>query len=191
MASLKLTQKQEAFVIGLMHGKSQREAYRAAYNADNMSDAVVDVKASELLKVGKVSVRYQELRGKVVQAAEEQAIMSAVEILKEIESIATDDISNYLQFRTENTVAGYEDGEPVFEYRPVVELKDSRNINTKNIQEITIGANGTFKFKLYSREAALSKLADLLGVDALRKAKQRLAEERFEHDKTTDAMRYF
>ena len=186
-----LTKKQEQFVLELIKGKSQREAYRAAYNADKMSDSVVDVKASELLKVGKVSVRYHELRGKVVQAAEEQAIMSAVEILKEIESIATDDISNYLQFRTENTVAGYEDGEPVFEYRPVVELKDSRNISTKNIQEITIGANGTFKFKLYSREAALSKLADLLGVDVLRKAKQRLAEERFEHDKTTDAMRYF
>jgi phage terminase small subunit len=112
--------------------------------------------------------------------------MSALEILREIESIAQDDISNYLEFRTEKTVAGYEDGEPIFDYRPIVALKDSRNINTKNISEVSLGANGTFKFKLYSREAALTRLAELQGVDVLRKAKQRLSEDRFEYEKLKD-----
>lgn len=192
MANEKLTKKQDAFLYGVMKGMSQRDAYRAAYNASRMSDAAVDVEASRLLKIPKVALRYDELRSKALAVAEEQAIMSAVEILKEIESIAKDDISNYLDFRTEKTLIGHdEDGEPVYGYKTIVEMKDSRTIDTKNVSEVSVGVNGTFKFKLYSREAALAKLAELQGVDVLRKAKQRLAEDRFEHDKDIDSKRYW
>lgn len=57
----KLTLKQELFVQGIISGLSQRQAYRKAYKADKMSDETVDSKASELLKNGKVTVRYREL----------------------------------------------------------------------------------------------------------------------------------
>ena len=56
-----LTPKQEKFVQALIAGKSQREAYKEAYNAANMKDEVIDVRASELLKKSKVKVRYEEL----------------------------------------------------------------------------------------------------------------------------------
>lgn len=186
-----LTPKQEKFVQELLKGKSQRDAYKAAYNATKMKDCVIDVKASELLKIGKVAVRYSELHGKVLKRAEEQAIMSAVDILKEIESIAQDDIANYLNFRTEKTIVGYEDGKPIFDYRVVVDMQDSRIINTKNISEVSIGVNGTFKFKMYCRDTALYKLAELMGVDVLRKAKQALAEERYKHDQEIDSKKYW
>ena len=56
-----LTPKQEKFVQALISGMSQREAYKEAYNAANMKDEVIDVRASELLKKSKVKVRYEEL----------------------------------------------------------------------------------------------------------------------------------
>lgn len=187
----RLTAKQEKFVRELIKGKSQREAYKSAYSAKNMSNATIDSNACRLLKDNKVAARYDELISKVRSKAEQQAIMTAVEILQEIESIAKDDISNYLEFRTEKTVVGHDEDGPVFAYRPIVSLKDSREISTKNIAEISLGANGTFKFKLYSREAALAKLAELLGVDTLKAARQKLAEERFAHDLDIDAKRYW
>ena len=63
----KLTQKQEKFVQALISGKSQREAYKEAYNAANMKDTTVDKRACELLKNGKVAGRYEALK------AEEEA----------------------------------------------------------------------------------------------------------------------
>lgn len=57
----KLTAKQEKFVLNVVSGMSQRAAYRDAYPNSKMKDSVVDVKASELLKSGKVKVRYDEL----------------------------------------------------------------------------------------------------------------------------------
>ena len=57
----KLTAKQERFVQNIVSGMSQREAYKNAYNVTKMKDETVDIKASELMKNGKVTVRYQEL----------------------------------------------------------------------------------------------------------------------------------
>lgn len=63
----KLTQKQEKFVQALISGKSQREAYKEAYNAANMKDSTVDSNACRLLNNSKVAARYNELK------AEEEA----------------------------------------------------------------------------------------------------------------------
>jgi phage terminase small subunit len=188
-----LTPKQEKFVEELIKGKSQREAYKIAYNAKRMKDTTIDSHASRTLKIDKVKARYDELRGKVVKRAEEKAIITAEEILKEIVSIAKDNISNYLDFRTEKTVVGHdkETGEPIIDYAPIVDIKDSRTINTKNVSEISVGANGTFKFKTYCRDTALYKLAEIIGMDELKKAKQKLAEDRFEHEKDIDSKRYW
>ena len=56
-----LTPKQEKFVQALIAGKSQREAYKQAYNAANMKDETIDKRASELFSKGAVKGRYQEL----------------------------------------------------------------------------------------------------------------------------------
>lgn len=189
---VKLTQKQEKFVQELIKGKSQREAYRIAYpSSKKWKDNVVDVKASELLKNGKVSVRYNELRGKVIKRAEEKAIITAEEIIKEIASIAKDDIGNYLDFSMQNVVVGFNDDGPIREDRIVVDIKDSKDIDTKNISEISLGKDGQFKFKLYQKDTALYKLAEIFGLNELNKAKQKLAEDRFEHEKDIDSKKYW
>ncbi|MBR5873169.1 MAG: hypothetical protein IKY90_00365 [Oscillospiraceae bacterium] len=57
-----LTENQELFLYFLVYeGLSQREAYRKAYPNCHAKDSVVDVKASTLLKVDKVRVRYQTM----------------------------------------------------------------------------------------------------------------------------------
>ena len=56
-----LTQKQEKYVQGRGAGLSQREAYKQAYNAENMKDTTIDSRASKLLAEYKVNARYREL----------------------------------------------------------------------------------------------------------------------------------
>ena len=87
-----LTLKQEKFVQELVKGKSQREAYKCAYNASKMSDNSIDREASILLKNPKVTQRYEELRSKVIKRTEDKAIITAAEIIQGIADIANDDI---------------------------------------------------------------------------------------------------
>ena len=189
---MKLTQKQERFVQELIKGKSQREAYKRAYNAKNMSDNSIDVNASKLLKNTKVALRYNELRTKVVKRAEEKAIITAEEVIRGIASIAKDDIKNYLSFKTGEGVVGYDsDGEPIIDHRIIVDLKNSDDIDTSNISEISIDSKGTFKFKRYDKDKALYKLADIMGLDEMAQKKQKLAEDRFEHEKDIDGKKYW
>lgn len=186
-----LTKKQEMFVQGLIKGLSQRQAYKASYDAENMSDNSIDVNASKLLKNAKVTLRYNELKSKVIKRTEEKAIITAEEIIREIVGIAKDDIKNYLSFETKEVVVGFEDDEPIREERITVNLKDSNTIDTKNISEVSLGKDGNFKFKLYERDKALYKLAEMFGINELNKAKQKLAEERFEHEKEIDKKKYW
>ncbi len=57
----KLTPKQESFCKKYVETSNASEAYRLCYKADKMKDSVIHVKASELLKNGKVEVRVAEL----------------------------------------------------------------------------------------------------------------------------------
>ena len=59
--TLSLTTKQEIFVQRLIEGNSQREAYKFAYNAENMKDETIDKRASELFSKGEIKGRYEEL----------------------------------------------------------------------------------------------------------------------------------
>lgn len=64
---MKLTVKQEAFCLAYMETGNASEAYRRAYSAGKMSADVIAVKACEVLKNGKVTVRVQELQAKAVE----------------------------------------------------------------------------------------------------------------------------
>jgi len=80
-----LTGKQEAFAQAIVSGMNQSDAYRAAYNAGTMSAATINVKASEVMANGKVSVRVAELRKPVVEALQyglQEAMAEAAEALE-------------------------------------------------------------------------------------------------------------
>ena len=62
---MSLTTKQELFIQGLIKGYSQREAYKMAYEADNMKNETIDSKASILFKTEKIRARYEELKNEL------------------------------------------------------------------------------------------------------------------------------
>lgn len=68
-----LTAKQEKFVQNLVKGMSQRQAYKDAYDAENMQDNSIDTEAWKLLQNPEISQRYQDL----MQKLEDEAIMTA------------------------------------------------------------------------------------------------------------------
>lgn len=62
-----LTPKQEKFCQLYVETGSASEAYRQSYDASNMKPDTINVKASELLSNGKISVRVGQLRERLVK----------------------------------------------------------------------------------------------------------------------------
>ncbi|MBP3930229.1 MAG: HNH endonuclease [Peptostreptococcaceae bacterium] len=56
-----LTPKQEKFIMALINGMSQRQAYKFAYNAENMKNHTIDKRACELFKKDNVQAKYKQL----------------------------------------------------------------------------------------------------------------------------------
>lgn len=73
-----LTAKQEKFVMNIIDGMSQADAYRSSYDVKKMSDKTVWEKASRLMSDDKVRARLQELRDQMMKPS----IMSAQERLE-------------------------------------------------------------------------------------------------------------
>jgi phage terminase small subunit len=64
-----LTPKQEKFAQAVASGMTQADAYRHAYNAENMADSTIWSRASELAADGKVSGRIKALQEAATIAA--------------------------------------------------------------------------------------------------------------------------
>jgi hypothetical protein len=80
----KLTDKQEGFVMSLIQGDSQRQAYIANYNTENMTDKTIDELACRLFANVKVRARYDELKDALVEKAEEEGLLTAIDLLKKL-----------------------------------------------------------------------------------------------------------
>jgi len=92
----RLTEKQEIFAQTLFAGKvTQREAYKLAYNCDNMKDKTIDEKACILAKDAKVRARIKELQDEL----KERNIVTAEEVLKHWHDIATADPNEIIHLR--------------------------------------------------------------------------------------------
>jgi len=71
-----LTSKQEKFAQAVASGMTQADAYRHAYNAENMADSTIWSRASELAADGKVSGRIKALQEALQEAATIAALWS-------------------------------------------------------------------------------------------------------------------
>ena len=90
---MSLTSKQEKFIQALVAGKSQRQAYKEAYNAAKMKDETIDVRACELLKNSKVKARYDQL----LEEHKNKALYTREEMVNDliwIKEKAKEDIKN-------------------------------------------------------------------------------------------------
>ena len=89
-----LTPKQEKFVIGLINGMSQRQAYKFAYDCKKMKDTSIDVSACELFKKDKIQLRYNQLIKEKQQ-----------NILKNVSNINSDLLSKVEKYKDNNETA--------------------------------------------------------------------------------------
>ena len=86
-----LTIKEEIFVQRRIEGYSQTEAYRFAYNCENMKDKTVTEKASKLMAKNNVRARYEELL-KEIKEKSFYTVEKANDDLNWIKSKAKEDI---------------------------------------------------------------------------------------------------
>lgn len=91
MNTVKLTTKQEQFVLNVFSGMPQREAYLKAGYSSNTSMAVIDVQSSRLSKNAKVLLRLEELRQKVAS----DKIMEVRERKERLSEIARGRLTDY------------------------------------------------------------------------------------------------
>ncbi|HCY6687971.1 TPA: terminase [Staphylococcus aureus] len=89
---IKLTPKQEKFVLGLIEGKSQRKAYiDAGYSTKGKSDNYIDSRAFELSKNSAVLDRYEKLRQEVAEQSK-WTRQKAFEEYEWLKNVAKNDI---------------------------------------------------------------------------------------------------
>ena len=63
---MNLTSKQEKFCQAIVRGLNQSEAYREAYDAENMAPETVNQRAYEMMGRGDITARVRELREPVL-----------------------------------------------------------------------------------------------------------------------------
>lgn len=78
-----LTAKQEKFCRGVVKGLTYSDAYREAYNVDNMKPETVNNSAFKLIQNGDITARISELKGKI----EEKLIYSAARSFEKLDQI--------------------------------------------------------------------------------------------------------
>lgn len=87
----KLTPKQEAFARAVaLDDMTQADAYRSVYNADNVPDDQIYVRASEVANNSKVSVRIAELRKECITPK----VMNAQKRREKLTDLANDEDPN-------------------------------------------------------------------------------------------------
>ena len=117
---------------------------------------------SRLLKRDDVSDRIDELKENAIK----KLGLDQLYTLSYYKQIIEDDIRNYLSFKNKEVEFTDRNGEEDSYHMMDVDIKDSDDIDTWNISEISKGKDGQFKFKLHSKFDALEKLQKIIGIDA-------------------------
>lgn len=153
-----MTPKQEAFALAYVETGNASEAYRRAYNAENMSERAIAVEASRLLGHPAVSLKVTSLR----KAAEERTGITVDRVLNELGRVAFSDIRDVVHW--------HEDG---------VDLIPSNDITADvaaTIREVKVSKTTTRgkddyeqtreqrEVKLYDKLRALELIGKHLGV---------------------------
>ena len=153
----RLTQKQRRFVQEyLVDLNATQAAVRAGY-----SERTAHVQGPRLLGNVRVQVAIRE----ALKKREQRTEITQDRVLTELAKIGFADIRDYLEYKTEKTVVAYgDDGEPIIDYRQIIDVIDSKDVDTSVIQEVSISKDGTFKFKLYDKQKALNDIGRHLGM---------------------------
>lgn len=166
-----LTKLQQKFVLGILKGLNQIDAYRqAGYKAK--SDESARASASEIL----TNLNVKSFLDSVNETAVSSAIMTREEALERLSSIGRSSVSEMVEF-SEHSMGKDDDGNPVIQ--AVWKFKDSALQDLKAlsaISELTAGKDG-IKLKLHDPKAAIKQLADMQGWEAPKKVEHSISEQ--------------
>lgn len=155
-----LTAKQEAFALAYLQTGNASEAYRRAYNAENMKPETVNKRACELMANGAITGRLAELNAAAVSAA----VMTRQEALERLSVFARTDLAELVEFGSYEL--GQDDsGQPIVQAS--WRIRDSALQDPKKlvaISELSAGRDG-IKIKTHSPLQAIQQLAKLQGWD--------------------------
>lgn len=158
MAVLTAKQKQfaEEFIIDL---NATKAAIRAGYSEHTAKE------------IGYENLTKPHIAEYIQQLMDERSNRTQVKadrVLEEYAKIAFADIKNFLSFRTEKAMVGVDEeddeGKPLYDYRQVIEMKPSEEVDGTMISEVSINAKGVFSFKLHDKKGALDSIAKHLGM---------------------------
>lgn len=155
-----LTAKQEAFALAYLQTGNASEAYRRAYNAENMKPETVNKRACELMANGAITGRLAELNAAAVSAA----VMTRQEALERLSVFARTDLADLVEFGSYEL--GQDDsGQPIVQaswhIRDSV-LQDPKKLAA--ISELSATKDG-IKIKTHSPLQAIQQIAKLQGWD--------------------------
>jgi len=103
-----LTPKREKFCIEYVkNGQQARAAYKSAYDSGNMKDAVISVKASELLKIEAISERISELKEKLAKAVEKKFNLTVEDVAMRIDNLAVSADKEEVQLKANEALMKY------------------------------------------------------------------------------------
>lgn len=97
---MSLTPKQEKFCLVYLETGNASEAYRQSYEAGRMKPRVIEQRAHDLLKNGKIAVRLAELR----QAAQQRNDITVDKIIRELALIGFSNMLDYVTPQSDGTV---------------------------------------------------------------------------------------
>ncbi len=157
MAKKKLTPMRQRFVAEYLKDlNATQAAIRAGY-----SEKTSHVQGPRLLGEPDVKAAVEA----AIARRNKRLEISQDRIVRELAKVGLADIKDYLSYRTALTQVGVDDdGEPVIDYAPVIELVPSEDVDGTVIQEVSLSAKGVFSFKLQDKMKALELLARHLGM---------------------------
>lgn len=88
-----LTEKQETFCMAVFEGSGFSDAYRAAYDAQNMKPATINRQAHELMVNPKITARMDQLHRQREQEQRMSALSRSEKVIKKLEEIGLQDDS--------------------------------------------------------------------------------------------------
>ncbi len=167
-----LTDKQRLFCIYYIERFNATWAYQKAYECEYDT---AKTNASRMLTNANIKEEIKRLTNECLEEQEVEAKLIYKRIFQKYMDIAFSDIGDYLSFKKvrKNKWTKNKDGEDIpiinpdtgqqdfFEYN-TVELKDSSNVDTSLLQEVSEGKDGV-KIKLYDKIRALQWLTEHIG----------------------------
>lgn len=161
--SEKLTNLQRLTVLGVVAGKSQRQAYYDA-GGTAKSDASADSAVSTMLS----DVKVKEFADSLVSKVASDAIMSREQALERLSLMADTRITDILEFEAVEVVAKGKDGEDETKTETIWRLKDSAELQERAaaaIKSVTMTKFGP-KVELHDAASAIAQIAKMQGWEA-------------------------